>query len=62
VDDERSIADSLAFMRAHEGYVAKAAYSGTEAIEAAKDFRPNILITESRNARHFGNRCRRPNL
>lgn len=46
VDDDRAIADSLAFMLAHEGYNAKAAYSGTEAVEAAKDFRPDVLITD----------------
>jgi DNA-binding response OmpR family regulator len=46
VDDERSIADSLAFMLAHEGYETKTAYSGTEAVKAAKEFRPNMLITD----------------
>lgn len=46
VDDDRPIADSLAFMLAHEGYETKAAYSGREAVTAAKDFRPNLLITD----------------
>jgi len=40
VDDEQRVADSVAFMLLHEGYEAKAVYSGTEAIRVAPDFKP----------------------
>ena len=46
VDDERAIADSLAFMLSHEGYEVKPAYSGSEAVEIAKQFKPELLITD----------------
>jgi CheY-like chemotaxis protein len=46
VDDERAIADSLAFMLSHEGYKSQAAYSADEAIEIAKDFRPDLVIAD----------------
>jgi len=46
VDDERTIADSLAFMLSHEGYDVKAVYSGGDAIDTAKQFKPELLITD----------------
>ena len=46
VDDERAIADSLAFMLSHEGYDVKAVYSGGDAIDTAKQFKPELLITD----------------
>jgi DNA-binding response OmpR family regulator len=46
VDDDHAVADSLAFMLSHEGYSAKAAYSGQEAIELSKQLRPDLLIID----------------
>ena len=46
VDDDRAVADSLTFMLSHEGYAAKAAYSGQEAIELSKQLRPDLLIID----------------
>lgn len=46
VDDDHPVADSLVFMLGHAGYEVKAAYCGTEAVKAAKEFRPDMLITD----------------
>jgi CheY-like chemotaxis protein len=46
VDDERSIADSVAEIVGGAGYEAVAAYSGADALAKASDFCPNILLTD----------------
>src|SRR5215470_10906092 len=46
VDDERSIADSLAEIIYGAGYETAVAYSGDEAMAKASDFCPNILLTD----------------
>lgn len=46
VDDERVIADTLAIILNQSGFDAKAVYSGTGAVEAAKQSKPNLIITD----------------
>ena len=46
VDDERIISDSLAIILSKSGYDARAAYSGEMAIEMARNFCPDMLITD----------------
>jgi DNA-binding NtrC family response regulator len=46
VDDERNIADTLALILNATGFEPKAAYSGEAAMEAAAQFRPDILISD----------------
>ena len=50
VDDDTSGADSLAFMLSNAGYETSVAYSGTEAIERAKEFKPDMLLCDVRMA------------
>ncbi len=45
-DDERVIADTLALILKQNGFEATAVYSGQEAIETAKTFRPDVLISD----------------
>lgn len=45
VDHERSIADSLTTILTLNGYEATAVYSGEEAVEAARELKPNVLIS-----------------
>lgn len=46
VDDEATIADTLCLILNGKGYCARPAYSGEEAISAAKTLNPDILITD----------------
>jgi len=46
VDDNHTIADPLAFVLWFEGFTAKAAHSGMEAIAAAQEFKPELLISD----------------
>lgn len=46
VDDERIIADTLTTILAKSGYGARAAYSGEMALEMARNFHPDLLITD----------------
>jgi DNA-binding response OmpR family regulator len=46
VDDERVIADTLATILTRSGYGARAAYSGEMALEMARNFHPDMLITD----------------
>jgi CheY-like chemotaxis protein len=46
VDDERPIADSLAMILSHKGFVPKTATNGEDAIELAKVFLPDLLISD----------------
>lgn len=46
VDDEHVIADTLALILNKSGFKTEAAYSGEEAVEAAKSIRPDFLISD----------------
>ncbi len=46
VDDECPIADSLASILDLQGYDAMTAYSGMEAVETARQFRPDLIISD----------------
>lgn len=45
-DDERVIADTLAIILNQSGFQATAVYSGEKAVEAAKNLRPDMLISD----------------
>ncbi|MBF8983680.1 response regulator transcription factor [Lutibacter sp. B2] len=46
VDDERSIADLIAYAFKREGYSVETAYNGEEALNKIQNFNPNILIID----------------
>jgi signal transduction histidine kinase/CheY-like chemotaxis protein len=46
VDDLRDSADSLAMMLKTKGHEVRTAYDGLEAIEAAKEFRPEVVLLD----------------
>src|ERR1700734_3797730 len=46
VDDERIIADTLTTILSSSGYDTRAAYSGEMAVEMARNFHPEMLITD----------------
>lgn len=46
VDDEKVLADSLALILRGEGHHVRVAYDGRSALETAKDFQPEFLITD----------------
>jgi len=46
VDDEKVIADTLAAILSHNGYVAVAAYDGESALKQARVIAPHMLITD----------------
>jgi DNA-binding response OmpR family regulator len=46
VDDEKAISDSLALILTKSGFVARSAYSGEQAIELARSFEPELIITD----------------
>ena len=45
-DDERVIADTLAMILNQRGFDARAAYSGESAVELARVFAPDMLISD----------------
>ncbi|SRR5579872_2877177 len=45
-DDERVCSQTLALILNQSGYIAKAVFSGEEAVAAAADFAPDVLITD----------------
>jgi CheY-like chemotaxis protein len=45
-DDERMIANTLAYILSASGFEAKAVYSGENAIEEARELKPDVLITD----------------
>jgi DNA-binding NtrC family response regulator len=45
-DDERVIADTLGIILRTNGYETQSVYSGETAVEAAKQMKPDILITD----------------
>jgi DNA-binding response OmpR family regulator len=46
VDDEHLIADTLSAILGDNGFSASAAYSAEEAIEAARELQPDIVISD----------------
>jgi DNA-binding NtrC family response regulator len=46
VDDEQIIADTLAMILIQTGFEATAVYSGARAVEAARELKPDILISD----------------
>jgi len=46
VHDERIIADTLAQILAQSGYQARAVYSGEQAVQAASESSPDVLIAD----------------
>ncbi|MFP5228792.1 MAG: response regulator [Acidobacteriota bacterium] len=46
VDDERLIADTLSAILDDSGFTASAAYSGEEALEAARTLQPDVVISD----------------
>lgn len=46
VDDERLIADTVAVILSNSGFSAVAAYSGEQALEAARAQQPDIVLTD----------------
>ncbi len=46
VDDERTIATTLAMILEHEGYSAKTVFSGEDAIAASMEFTPDFLVID----------------
>jgi CheY-like chemotaxis protein len=46
VDDEQSVADTLALILNRSGHEAVAAYGAVEAVETAQQFRPHALVAD----------------
>ncbi|MGB7267426.1 MAG: response regulator [Terracidiphilus sp.] len=46
VDDEHIIADSLTMILGNSGFDTRAAYTGEAAVEMARNFEPDLLITD----------------
>jgi DNA-binding response OmpR family regulator len=46
VDDEPPISDTLALILSHKGFVPKTAIDGEEAVELARVFLPDLLISD----------------
>jgi CheY-like chemotaxis protein len=46
VDDERTIADTLAIILNKAGFKASAVYSGIQAVEVAKSMKPDLIISD----------------
>jgi CheY-like chemotaxis protein len=46
VDDERVIADTLAIILNQHGYDASAVYTGNGAVERARSFSPDLIISD----------------
>jgi CheY-like chemotaxis protein len=46
VDDERVIADTLAIILNQNGFDAVAVYTGTAAVDYARDARPDLIISD----------------
>jgi DNA-binding response OmpR family regulator len=45
-DDERDIANTLMKVLYHEGYDVRVAYDGTEVLQAAREFHPDVVILD----------------
>ena len=46
VDDERLVADTLSLIFRKRGYDSRAAYSGADAVECAREFGPELLLCD----------------
>ena len=46
VDDEKSIADLIAYAFKREGYIVDTAYDGEEALKKIKEFNPHVIIID----------------
>jgi CheY-like chemotaxis protein len=46
VDDEHTVADTMAAILNQAGFNASAVYSGTEAVEVAKSVKPDLIISD----------------
>src|SRR4051812_34822092 len=46
VDDNRDGADSLALLLTLWGYEVRAVYDGAEAVQAARDFKPDCILSD----------------
>jgi CheY-like chemotaxis protein len=46
VDDEKTLADTLAIILNKAGFNASAVYSGTQAVEVAKSLKPDLIISD----------------
>ena len=46
VDDEKSVADTLAMILRREGYEAASAYNGTDALKKIESFTPDCVISD----------------
>lgn len=46
VDDEHTIADTLAIILNKAGFNTSAVYSGTEAVDVAKSVKPDLIISD----------------
>ncbi|HWS18125.1 MAG TPA: response regulator [Candidatus Elarobacter sp.] len=46
VDDERVIADTLAIILNQNGFDASAVYTGTAAVDRAREIRPDLIISD----------------
>lgn len=46
VDDERVIADTLAIILNQHGFEASAVYTGSSAVEKAREFSPDLIISD----------------
>lgn len=46
VDDEKSVAESTVLVFSRFGHVAKAAYSGEEALAMVREFQPDLLLSD----------------
>jgi CheY-like chemotaxis protein len=44
VDDDVDTVNTLAFILREEGYVVQSAYTGTDSLPAARQFRPDVII------------------
>ena len=47
-DDNRDHADTLAVLLADEGYRVRTSYDGRSALEAAREFRPHVVVLDIR--------------
>jgi DNA-binding response OmpR family regulator len=45
-DDNRDWADALALLLKYEGYDVRAVYDGRDAVEAAREFKPHVVILD----------------
>jgi|tagenome__1003787_1003787.scaffolds.fasta_scaffold20210604_1 two-component system OmpR family response regulator len=54
IDDEQIVADTLVQILAMHGYEAKACYSGEAALADAKEFRPEVILSDVRMPRIDG--------